>query len=184
MAEPTAKAPVTTEYRAPTVGLEDKVFTIGSTLDAAKFKTVKEELDKYFATQSWSDRADAAMAFEALTEPHYNEPVEPEPPKRVMGEDAIDYEVKIFTYKMAATKYVKANDKKAHCVIEEHVLKCTRVLEKYKLTYFYLTGYQAYHLLLLLAHLIFLFVGWCTRHFYNSTLPMPKYCSRTHQASR
>ena len=43
-AEPTTKAPVTTEYRAPTVGLEDKVFTIGSTLDAAKFEMVREEL--------------------------------------------------------------------------------------------------------------------------------------------
>ena len=49
--EPAAKA-VATQYRAPTVGLEDKVFTIGSTLDAAKFETVKEELGKHFATQS------------------------------------------------------------------------------------------------------------------------------------
>ena len=40
-AEPTAAAPVTTEYRAPTVGLEDKVFTIGNALDAAKFEMVK-----------------------------------------------------------------------------------------------------------------------------------------------
>ena len=36
-AEAAEKAPVVTEYRAPTAGLEDKVFTIGSTLDAAKF---------------------------------------------------------------------------------------------------------------------------------------------------
>ena len=77
-AEPTAAAPVMTEYQAPTVGLEDKVFTIGSALDAAKFETVKEELGKHFATQSWSDGADAAAAFETLTQPVYNEPAEPD----------------------------------------------------------------------------------------------------------
>ena len=53
-AEPATKTPVTTEYRAPTVGLEDNVFTIGS---AAKFETVKEELGKHFGTQSWNDGA-------------------------------------------------------------------------------------------------------------------------------
>ena len=40
------------EYRAPTVGLEDLVFTIGKTKDAARFEVVKEELGKHFATQS------------------------------------------------------------------------------------------------------------------------------------
>lgn len=80
-AEAATKTPVTTEYRAPTIGLEDKVFTIGSTMDAAKFETVKEELGKHFATQSWSDGADAAMAFETLTEPQYDEPDEPDPPE-------------------------------------------------------------------------------------------------------
>ena len=49
-AEPATKTQVMIGYRAPTVELEDKVFTIGSTMDAAKFKTVKEELDKHFAT--------------------------------------------------------------------------------------------------------------------------------------
>ena len=48
--------------RAPTVGLEDNVFMIGSTLDAAKSETVKEELGKHLATQSWSDGANAKMA--------------------------------------------------------------------------------------------------------------------------
>eukprot|EP00957_Ditylum_brightwellii_P076070 5782245-Ditylum_brightwellii.AAC.1 len=41
------------EYRAPTVGLEDKIFTVGTTADAAKFEIVKEELGKHFATQPW-----------------------------------------------------------------------------------------------------------------------------------
>ena len=75
----TEPAPATsvTEYRSPTVGLEDQVFTIGSTNDAAKFELVKEELGKHFATQSWSDGSDAAMAFETLAEPTYDEPAEP-----------------------------------------------------------------------------------------------------------
>ena len=109
-AEPAAKAPVATEYRAPTGGLEEKVFTIGSTLDAAKFETVKEELGKHFATQSWSDRADAVMAFEMLVEPQYDEPVQPEPPIRVAGEDMMDFEVKLVTYKMAANRFAKAHE--------------------------------------------------------------------------
>ena len=57
--------------------MEDQVFTIGSTKDAAKFELVKEELGKHFATQSWSDGADAMMAFDTLTEPSYHEPEEP-----------------------------------------------------------------------------------------------------------
>ena len=79
-AEAAEKAPVATEYRAPTAGLEDKVFTIGSTLDAAKFETVKEELGKHFATQSWNDGADAAMTFETVTQPSYIKSDEPDPP--------------------------------------------------------------------------------------------------------
>ena len=96
--------------------MEDQVFTIGSTKDAAKFELVKEELGKHFATQSWSDGADAAMAFETLTEPHYDEPVQPKPPLRVAGEDAVDFEVKIITYKMAARSYEKANDEWSKCL--------------------------------------------------------------------
>ena len=77
-----APAPSATEYRAPTVVLEDQVFTIGSTKDAAKSELVKEELGKHFATQSWSDGAGAAMEFQTLTEPMYDEPAEPVIPER------------------------------------------------------------------------------------------------------
>ena len=51
-AEPATKVPDTNAFRAPTVGLEDKIFTIGTTADAAKFEVVKDELGKHFATQS------------------------------------------------------------------------------------------------------------------------------------
>ena len=64
-----APAPSATEYRAPTVRLEDQVFTICIMKDAAKFELVKEELCKHFATQSWSNGADTAVAFNILTEP-------------------------------------------------------------------------------------------------------------------
>ena len=49
--------------------MEDKIFTVGTTADTAKFEMVKEELGKHFATQPWSDGADVAMVFETLTEP-------------------------------------------------------------------------------------------------------------------
>ena len=62
---------------------------------------MKEELGKHFATQSWSDGADAAMAFDTLIEPSYHEPEEPDFPLKMM--DGIDdkkvedseYEVKL-----------------------------------------------------------------------------------------
>ena len=83
-AEPVTKIPDTNAFRAPTVGLEDRIFTIGTTTDAAKFEVVKEELGKHFATQSWSDGVDAAMAFESLTKPSYDEPKEPDFPLKMM----------------------------------------------------------------------------------------------------
>ena len=83
-AEPATKVPDTNAFRAPTVGLEDKIFTIGTTADAAKFEVVKEELGKHFATQSWNDGVDAAVAFDTLIEPSYDEPDEPEFPLKMM----------------------------------------------------------------------------------------------------
>ena len=65
----TAPAPSAIEYRATTVGLEEQVFTIGSTQDAANFELVKDELGKHFSTQSCSDGAESTITFETLTEP-------------------------------------------------------------------------------------------------------------------
>ena len=86
---------------APTVGLEDKIFTIGTTVDTAKFEVVKEELGKHFATQPWSDGANAVIAIDTLTEPSYHEPKEPEFPLKMMdgvGDQKLEdpeYEVKL-----------------------------------------------------------------------------------------
>ena len=112
-AESAAKVPDTKEkeYRAPTVGLEDKIFTVGTTADAAKFEMVKDELGKHFATQPWSDGANATMASETLTEPLYLEPREPDiPAKFVIGADDKskedpEYKVKLLHYKMQISKY-------------------------------------------------------------------------------
>ena len=59
----------TTEYCAPTVGLEDHIFTFGKVKDAAKFEVVKEELGKHFTTQTWKNGDDAARVFETSKEP-------------------------------------------------------------------------------------------------------------------
>ena len=69
------------------MGLEDKIFTIGTTADAAKFEVVKEELGKHFATQSWNDGVDADVAFDKLIEPSYDEPEEPEFPSKMVLDD-------------------------------------------------------------------------------------------------
>ena len=110
------KFPDTNAFRAPTVGLEDRIFTIGTTADTEKFEVVKEELGKHFATQSWSDGVDAAIAFDTLTEPSYHEPDEPEFPLKMM--DGVDgkkvedpeYEAKLIRYRMHAQKYARCDD--------------------------------------------------------------------------
>ena len=113
-AEPAMKAQYTNEIQAPIVGLEDKIFTIGTTADATKFEVVKKELGKHFATQPWSDGANAVMAFESLTEPSYDELEEPDFPLKMMdgtGDKKIEdpeYEVKLIRYRIHAQKY-------AHC---------------------------------------------------------------------
>ena len=76
---------------------------------------VKEELGKHFATQPWSDGADATIAFESLTELSYNKPVEPAYPVKMIGDgDKIaedsEYEVKLMQYRMHIQKYARNND--------------------------------------------------------------------------
>ena len=60
------------------------IFTFSTTVNTVTFEVVKEELGKHFAIQSWSDGVDAAIAFESLTEPSYDEPEEPEVPLNMM----------------------------------------------------------------------------------------------------
>ena len=96
--------------------MEDKIFTIGTTADAAKFEVVKEELGKHFATQAWSDGANAAIPFDTLTEPSYDEPEELEFPLKTMDvcdekvEDP-EYETKLMQYRMRIQKYARYDDK-------------------------------------------------------------------------
>ena len=83
-----------TEYRAPTVGLEDQVFTFVKLKDAAKFEVVKEELGKHFSTQTWNNVSDAARSFAALKEPVYIEPNEPPLPTRLIHNTNMDGTIK------------------------------------------------------------------------------------------
>ena len=104
-----------TKYRAPTVGLEDWVFTISSTKDAAKFELVKEELGKHFFTHYWSYVADAEMAFETLTEPTYNKPAEPVIPERFYNykDNSVEnpeYKSKSLCYRMQLIMYTRNHD--------------------------------------------------------------------------
>ena len=101
--------------------MEDNIFTIGTTADAAKFEVVKEELGKHFVTQSWSDGVDAVMAFDTLTEPSYDEPEEPEFPQMMMdgvGEKKVvdpEYEAKLIRYRIHATKYARCDNECKTC---------------------------------------------------------------------
>ena len=116
-AEPATKVPDTNAFRAPTVGLEDMIFTIGTSADAAKFEVVKEELGKHFATQSWNDGVDAAQAFDKLIEPSYEQPEEPEFPSKMVldaegkstGVEDPEYDAKVARYRMRVTKYSRCD---------------------------------------------------------------------------
>ena len=116
LAEPATKNSDTNAFRAPTVGLEEKIFTIGTTAAAAKFEVVKEELGKHFATQSWSDGVDNVVAFDTLTEPSYHEPDQPEfPLKMMVGVDGKkvedpEYEAKLMQYRMHAQEYARCDN--------------------------------------------------------------------------
>ena len=121
-----ASSASTNDYRAPTIGLEDMISTIGKTKDAVRFAVVKEELDKHFATQSWSDTADAARAFEIIEEPVYMEPTGPELPLRLLKKETVaddngvevdsppvedpEYESKSQRYRMLINIYSRDHD--------------------------------------------------------------------------
>ena len=51
---------------------------------------MKEELGKHFATESWSDMADAAQACEVPEEPNYDEPTKPELPLHLLKNETLD----------------------------------------------------------------------------------------------
>ena len=126
-----ANTTITNECCEPTAGLEDMVFTIGKTKDFARFEVIKEELGKYFATQSWSDAADAARTFEVLVEPVYTEPTELDLSKRILtavkvtntsadgvvtktiapGEVDTEYDSKAHRYCMPISRYSCEHDK-------------------------------------------------------------------------
>ena len=84
----------TTEYRAPTVSLEDQVFTFGWAKDDAKLELVKQELGKYDTTQTWNNGAEAARAFETSKEPVNIKPIDPPFPTRFIHNTNTDCAIK------------------------------------------------------------------------------------------
>ena len=64
----------TTNYRAPTVGYEDQVFSHGTTKAAAMFTVVLTKLARMVSLQSWAGATIAGQAMEKLEEPKLIEP--------------------------------------------------------------------------------------------------------------
>ena len=85
-------------------------------MDAVNFEVVKEELGKHFTTQSWNDGVDAAVAFDTLIEPSYDEPDEPEFLLKMMADvdgkkvEDPEYEAKLMWYRMLVTKYARCDN--------------------------------------------------------------------------
>ena len=104
-----------TEYCAPTVGLEDHVFTFGKAKYAAKLEIVKEKLGKTFSTQNWNNGADSAQAFDTSNEPVYINPTEPplltqfvkitNTDSTIRSKEDPEYESKDQRYKMLTTMF-------------------------------------------------------------------------------
>ena len=62
---------VKSEHTAPTPGLNNVVFTFGSTKDAAEFAETKSKLLRYIGTQTWHYASEAALAMETMLAPVY-----------------------------------------------------------------------------------------------------------------
>ena len=52
------------QFRAPTKGYEDKVFSYGKVKDAAPFIKTRDALVEYVCTMSWEGSAGSAQAME------------------------------------------------------------------------------------------------------------------------
>ena len=57
------------KFKSTIIGLEHKVFTIGTAKDAAAFEDTKTSIARYVGTQSWRGSAAASSALETLPEP-------------------------------------------------------------------------------------------------------------------
>ena len=69
-------------FQAPTKGLEDKVFTMGTVEAAATFDEVREQLARHIAQQSWAGAGRAGKAFDEMQWPPSTAPARPLLPMR------------------------------------------------------------------------------------------------------
>ena len=67
----------TTEFTAPTSGLEDVFFTRGTAKDTAKFENTVSKLARHVGTSPWPQSSAASKAMSTLKTPEFDEPVVP-----------------------------------------------------------------------------------------------------------
>ena len=72
-----AEASAANEYTAPTSGLENVLFTRGTTRDAARFTDTLNKLARHVEIQAWSQSAVTAKAMIDLVAPSWTEPTKP-----------------------------------------------------------------------------------------------------------
>ena len=64
-------------YTAPTPGLQNVLFTRGTTRDAARFTDILNKLTRYLGVQSWSQLTVTAKAMVELVAPSWTKPANP-----------------------------------------------------------------------------------------------------------
>ena len=93
-------------FSAPTSGLEKVFFTHGSSTDAAHYEEVKGKIARYVCTQSWKGAAMAGKAIEDMIEPIL---AKPERPKKTdddgVRKDEVEYEMDVEEWKADFKEY-------------------------------------------------------------------------------
>ena len=72
-----AEAAAANEYMAPTSGLENVLFTRGTTRDAARFTDTLNKLAMHLGIQAWSQSTVTSKALIKLVAPSWTEPTKP-----------------------------------------------------------------------------------------------------------
>ena len=106
-------------FRAPTVGMEETFFTIGSTRDAAKFEETKLKLSRYIQANWKEGGADIGRALEDLIVPDYEEPMDPTPEQEASKVFMVKWEGLYKAYKRNKDQW-NENVKKAYALVLMH----------------------------------------------------------------
>ena len=108
------------QFKAPTTGLEDILFTTGTNKDAANIIDTKKRLARYVGTCSYRGVAKSSLVIETMTEPTFTTNTRPtKPTLKKEGGVAVDDSVKemlLLDYSIEVAKFID-NEKEAR--IEE-----------------------------------------------------------------